>query len=227
MPSRPKAIFFFFFEKELPFRNSHRFLGLLLDRKLTWQLHIKDLRQRMQSGLSILKTVGSRNWGAERSTMLKLYHALLRSKIDYGAPIYGSAKSSLLESLEVIHRQAIRLCTGAFKSSPRESVLVEANEPPLSLRRIYQNLNYSSKVNIASSMTSHQKAYYLKPMSSKPLEIRVEIDLKTLKLNIPPHSSESLSKFPEWCLPNLTVRDELHFLGSKSTLTSFSIFKYL
>ena len=45
----------------------------------------------------------------------------------------GAMKS--LERLNIVHRHGLRLCLGAFKSSPIESLYVEANEPPLELRR--------------------------------------------------------------------------------------------
>ena len=41
-----------------------------------------------------------------------------------------------LEPLDAIHHQGLRLCLGAFRTSPVDSLYVKANEPPLDLRRL-------------------------------------------------------------------------------------------
>ncbi|GFQ98277.1 uncharacterized protein TNCT_261311 [Trichonephila clavata] len=50
-----------------------------------------------------------------------LYRALIRSKLDYGSVIYSSACKSLLKILDPVHHQGLRLCLGAFRTSPRLS----------------------------------------------------------------------------------------------------------
>ena len=66
-----------------------RFLGLILDEKLTFQAHIKDLKCRCQKALDVLRVVSHTDWGAEKFTLLRLYRALVRSKLDYGSIVYG------------------------------------------------------------------------------------------------------------------------------------------
>ena len=73
--------------------------------------------------------------GADRQILLKLYKALILSKILYGCEIYSSATSARLKILDSIHHGGIRLATGAFKSSPIPSLLVDAGELPLDLYR--------------------------------------------------------------------------------------------
>ncbi|GFY60084.1 uncharacterized protein TNIN_356071 [Trichonephila inaurata madagascariensis] len=52
--------------------------------------------------------------GADRTSLLRLYRALIRSKLDYGSVVYSSACKSLLKILDPVHHQALRLCLGAF-----------------------------------------------------------------------------------------------------------------
>ncbi len=74
--------------------------------------------------------------------MLTIYQALIRSIIDYGCMIYGSASETLLRSLDRIQYRALRICLGATKTTPVNALLVEANEMPLSLRRVKLSLVY-------------------------------------------------------------------------------------
>ena len=63
-----------------------------------------------------------------------LYRSLIRSKLDYGCIVYGLAKPSYLKILDPIVHQALGICLGAFRTSPLESLYVEAEESPLDFR---------------------------------------------------------------------------------------------
>ena len=71
------------------------------------------------------------SWGADRTTLLKLYRSLVQSKLDYGCIIYGSARKSYLQLLDPIDYQGHRLALGAFRTSHVASLYVEADEPSL------------------------------------------------------------------------------------------------
>ena len=92
--------------------------------------------------LNLLKVLSHTSWGADQTTLLKLYWSLVRSKLDYGCIIYGSARKSYLQMLDPIHNQGLRLALGAFRTSPVASLYVEADEPSLYSRREKLSLQY-------------------------------------------------------------------------------------
>jgi len=49
--------------------------------------------------------------------------------------VYGSARGSYLRMLDPIQNHALRLCLGAYRTSPASSLCVEGNEPPLYFTR--------------------------------------------------------------------------------------------
>jgi len=53
----------------------------------------------------------------------------------YGCIVYGSARSSYLRVLDPVQNHALRLCLGAYRTSPSSSLCVLANEPPIYVRR--------------------------------------------------------------------------------------------
>ena len=65
------------------------------------------------------------DWGADKKVLLRLYRSLIRSKLDYGCVVYGSARKSYLRKLDTIHNQGLRLALGAFKTSPINSLYVD------------------------------------------------------------------------------------------------------
>ena len=57
--------------------------------------------------------------GGDRSVLLNLYRSLVRSRLDYGSIVYGSARKSCLKCLDTIHHQGLRLALGAFRGGGR------------------------------------------------------------------------------------------------------------
>lgn len=74
--------------------------------------------------------------------MLLIFQAMIRSVLDYGCFVYGSASKSVLDRLDVLQARALRLCCGAFRTSPVPALLIEMGEMPLWLRRIKLGLQY-------------------------------------------------------------------------------------
>ena len=84
-----------------------KFLGLLFDSKLSFIPHINYLSNKCHKALSRLRVVSSMDWGADRKVLLRLYRTLVRSKLDYGCIVYGSARQSYLRKLDSIHNQSL------------------------------------------------------------------------------------------------------------------------
>ena len=115
----------------IPVVEDFKFLGVLFDRKLSFIPHIKYLKAKCLKALNLLKVLSHTDWGADRTILLQLYRSLIRSKLDYGSIVYGSARPSYISSLDTVHHQGLRLALGAFRTSPVQSLYVEAEEPSL------------------------------------------------------------------------------------------------
>jgi hypothetical protein len=113
----------------IPVVHQTKFLGVIFDKKLTFIPHLKELKKKCQKALNILKVVGHFDWGADLKTLLALYISIVRSKLDYESIVYGSARRSYRSILDPIHNQALRICLGAYRTSPARSLYVKANEP--------------------------------------------------------------------------------------------------
>ena len=119
----------------IPVVQEHKFLGVIFDNKLSFIPHIKYLKARCLKALNLLKVVSRFDWGADSIVLLRLYRALVRSKLDYGSIVYGSARKSYIGMLDTVHHQGIRLSLGAFRTSPVKSLYVEANEVIIQAQR--------------------------------------------------------------------------------------------
>ncbi|XP_055924756.1 uncharacterized protein LOC129956828 [Argiope bruennichi] len=154
----------------IPFVSEIKFLGMILDSKLTFKPHIDYLKRKGTLSMNIMKILSNLWYGAESGCLLKIYRALIRSKIDYGSAIYGSASKSTLRPLDTIHNQSLRLSIGAFRTSPVMSLNVACNEPPLKHRRNMLALNLFLRIKSDDSHPLHYKV--INPIYSSLFALR-------------------------------------------------------
>jgi len=140
----------------IPNRDSIKYLGIIVDYRMNWKEHIKNLKNDCIKRLDILKCLSHTSWGSDRTTMLRLYRAIIRSKLDYGSIIYTLAKDNVLQMLDPVHNAAIRLCTGAYRSSPVESLYCESGEPSLEKRRSQLLLQYYARTQQLPTGTAYK-----------------------------------------------------------------------
>ena len=193
----------------LPYEDQVDFLGLTFDKKLTFGPHISNLATKVRKSLNILKVVSRFEWRADRITLLRLYSSLCLSKMDYACQIYSSACKTHLEKLDVVHNLGLRICTGAFRTSPVESIYVDSGLPPLAIRRQELGLRYMSRV--LTSKNNPNYKYVVRPLNRstrhpklpKPLEVRLDDSLKDVILSSGKISEVVPSKSPPWCRPEI------------------------
>ena len=215
----------------IQFVKEAKFLGLIWDTKLTFEPHIKYLKAWCQKSLNILKVLSRTEWGADRTTLLELYRSLVRSKLDYGCIVYGSASKTTLAKLDPVHNQGLRLSLGAFRSSPVESLYVEAHEPPLEIRREKLALQYTIKLkanpgNPAYDVVfnpKYQDLYRNKESATDSFGIHCKKLLKEAKIDVGEIAINSIPDVPIWDSEPVTIDFTLSEFDKSST--SSTVFK--
>ena len=107
--------------KNMPITDQYKFLGIIFDKRLSF--------------INLLWVIAITDWRGDRKSQLKLDWTMVWSKLAYGGFIYGATRPTNFKKLETIHHQWLSLTLGAFGISPVESLYIEANETPQSLRR--------------------------------------------------------------------------------------------
>ena len=111
--------------RELEYTNVATFLGMNFDSYLSWKDHFDTLISRCNKDLNLMRMVSGTSFGADKITLLTIHMSLIRSKIDYGCQAYMSASPTQLHRLVVIQNTALRIATGAYKSTSSKSLEVE------------------------------------------------------------------------------------------------------
>ena len=123
-----------------------KFLGMWLDERMTGKKHIEMVALKCGKINNVLRCVAGSDWGADRESMMMIYRAMIRSAIDYGCMVYGSAALSVLNKLDIVQAKALRVCCGALCTTPIAALLIEMGEMPLVLRRYKLGLKYLMKL---------------------------------------------------------------------------------
>ena len=206
----------------IPVVDDFKFLGVVFDRKLSFIPHIKYLKAKCIKALNLLKVLSHTNWGADRTVLLQLYRSLIRSKLDYGSIVYGSARKSYLMELDTVHHQGLRLALGAFRTSPVESLYVEAEEPSLYLRREKLALQYA--IRLAANPTNPTYKVTFQPHISndirdlyeniksaiKSFGLRIEPLLTSANIQTDKIETHSVPEIPSWCIRKPIIDLSLH-----------------
>lgn len=189
---------------DLKYVDSVKFLGMIFDKKLQWKQQVEYIKKTCIEAVNLIKTVAHHDWGADSNTLFNMYQSLVRSRIEYGAVVYASASKTTLRPLEVIQNTALRLVTGAYRTSPVQSIRCLVGEPPLNVRREQLTLNYyvirvlSTPHHPHSDLiksTNYWNVFETRPHLPPPINIRVA---RILKHGNIPNLSTYTQKYPPW-----------------------------
>ncbi|XP_043229806.1 uncharacterized protein LOC122385530 [Amphibalanus amphitrite] len=89
-----------------------------------------------------MRCIAGREWGADRRTLLRLYTSLIRPILDYNGFLYDDIATKKIDSLQVIQNTALRIITGAMKTSNIDNLHIDVNIPTLDRRRKYLLLRF-------------------------------------------------------------------------------------
>ena len=96
--------------KDLEECSNYKYLGVYIDKNLTWKSHIEYICSKIAKTCGALAKI--RHY-VGIGTLTNVYYALVNSYIRYGLIIWGNASANSLKPLEVIVNRAIRIMSFA------------------------------------------------------------------------------------------------------------------
>jgi len=135
--------------KAIPFNCTPKFLGVYLDRELTFSKHVSEIAVKAKSKLKMLSALSHTTWGCMKQDLMKVYVSNVRSIMDYAAPGWQPwLAGTHMKALEVVQNKALRIVNGQVDKSRLTARRCEANTP------MYSTL---SKRNIIRSAEKAQR----------------------------------------------------------------------
>ena len=100
-------------DKQLTQTDDVKYLGIHLDRKLTWRKHITAKRKQLDLKLRNLYWLTGRKSQLSLANKLLVYKVILKPIWTCGVQLWGTASTSNLEILERFQSKVLRIITGA------------------------------------------------------------------------------------------------------------------
>lgn len=96
-----------------------KYLGLMIDDKLSFKQHIDDLCNSLVKFNGIFYRLRD---SLTPSVAIQLYYSLVCSKISYGAEIYGMAKATILKPLQILQNRMLKTITFKHRRYPTSTL---------------------------------------------------------------------------------------------------------
>ncbi|XP_055585204.1 uncharacterized protein LOC129738051 [Uranotaenia lowii] len=116
--------------KTIPLVHGARILGVWVDDRLRFARHCNRVRQASFPKLNILRKVCSASGAGSRASLFRFLHGWLLPTMLHGFGMFSVGGDHIKESLEPVFNQAVRIISGAFKSSPILSLMAESGQIP-------------------------------------------------------------------------------------------------
>jgi len=120
--------------------QSTSFLGIILDKTLSWQLHINNICAKLKSACYILRTL---NPILSVSNLKTIYFSYIHSIITYGIIFWGISTGS--DEVFKFQKRAIRIITNSRSSTSCRNLFNELKILPLQCQYILSLAVYVAK----------------------------------------------------------------------------------
>ena len=117
----------------LPNNSNPVYLGVTLDRSLTYKRHIEHLRGKITTRNGLLRCLAGSSWGACTTTLRTGALALVYSAAEYASPVW--CRSSHAYKLDCALNDTMRIITGCLRPTPTVFLPVLSGVEPPDVRR--------------------------------------------------------------------------------------------
>ena len=99
--------------------NKTKFLGVIIDKKLTWKEHISYLSSKISRGIGMIIKAKKR---LNKDALVTLYYSFIYPYMTYCNHIWGTACISSLNKVIVLQKKAIRIICNVNRRAPTDSL---------------------------------------------------------------------------------------------------------
>ena len=151
----------------LPFCPTPTYLGVKLDKSLTFRHHLVALRKKLSSRVTLLRRLVGSGWGAGAKTLRIAILSLVYSAGEYCAPVW--CHSSHTRLIDNVLNDSLHIVTGYLRPTPTDHLPVLSGMQPVELRRMGATLSFAH----CGSMDFDHILYGLLSGSSDTRQVRL------------------------------------------------------
>ena len=162
----------------IPFEKSPKYLGVTLDRSLTYKQHLQQVRAKVEARNCLIHRLCGTSWGASFPVLRTATLALAYSTAEYCAPIW--CKSTHTTKLDIALNNSMRMVSGCIRSTPTSYLPILSGIPPPAIRREAACLSLAQRAQRRASHLLHHDINSNDPPPRLPLRAPISARLRGL-----------------------------------------------
>ena len=112
-----------------------RYLGVILDNKLSWKYHIHELAKKLSRATGVINRLKDNS--VPTKALLSVYFAIFQSHLIFGLSVWGQANELYLQKIRTIQNKVLRKITNADFDTHITDIFKQANV--LKLTDLFKN----------------------------------------------------------------------------------------
>jgi hypothetical protein len=138
-----------------------KYLGITLDRTLSFKKHIENTAKKVKSRVNLIQKLAGTGWGANAITLRTATMAIVYSTAEYGSPVW--INSAHVTRIDSELNNAMRIISGTVKTTQTPWLPVLTNIIPPHIRR------KEALVNTVTSCLNYKKSLLFQMLREKPI----------------------------------------------------------
>ncbi|XP_064485947.1 uncharacterized protein LOC135398476 [Ornithodoros turicata] len=193
----------------LDFVPRYKYLGVIVDKRLSWFQHIKALSTKTKKFVNVLRRISGASWGPSCSDLRHVHNALVLGLLRYHLlALHGISRTGERNLLNAQAR-GLRVCLGLPRTAETYTVLAEAQETPVHILRDRETLR------IFARFVTQRPCHYLLSIEDAGPASAFGGAVRRLKAILPDRSSGVSYAPPLWALAKHQVLTSVPGLGRK------------
>jgi len=94
-------------ESEITQEDTPTYLGVKLDKRLSWNPHLKETEKKAVRKLAILKKLAGTSWGADNNILRRVYTGTIRPTLEYGSSAWATASKTNTNRLNKVQNAGL------------------------------------------------------------------------------------------------------------------------
>ena len=126
-------------DRLLPLCPTPTYLGVKLDKSLTFRHHLMALRKKLSSRITLLRRLVGSGWGAGAKTLRIAALSLVYSTAEYYAPVW--CRSAHTRFIDSVLNDALHIVTRCLRPTPTDHLPILSSIQPDEVRRLGATLS--------------------------------------------------------------------------------------
>ena len=146
----------------IPWRESVKYLGVIIDKRLNFKKQVDYVRQKTDRKINLLKVLNSLS-DVNASILKNIYTATIQSTLEYGAVTFGMMAPSNIDMLQAAQNQGMRLILGVPQGTSAKMMRHELQMLPVEHRaqlmraKLYRKIRGNTHHQLNTTINRRQK----------------------------------------------------------------------